>query len=216
MPRVIIPVKNTPQNSRTRKSKNSRPKGSAYPPPIYSTVQVDKVFRFRCTAAGTYDISFADLGDLHCFATGSTTAYQLARNVRLRAVEIWAREPSSGDPVTISCEFLATGAGIAGPGRVYTDTSAGPARPAHLWIRPPRTSAASLWQGSGNQSDFMSLVLPDEATIDVHYSYTMYENTVSAAVVGTVTGATAGTVYVRALNSSVSATALPPISYQTI
>lgn len=204
----------TKNNQKTRKSTNSTTKGPAYPPAFSPSVQVDKTFRFRCTAAGTYTITMADIGDLHCFATAANVAYQLGRCFRIRKVEIWARE--SGDPVTCSAEWTSTAAGSTGPSRVISDTSSGTARPAHIRVKPPKTSGSSLWLSSGAATAFLTLVLPDEATIDVSYSYVMYETTVGAAVTGAVAGATAGTVYVRALNSSVSQTALPPISYQTI
>lgn len=212
--RLLVKTSVPNKQTKTGRSKTSKPKGSLYPPSFYSSIQVDKCLRFRCTAAGTYVLTMADIGDLLCVATTSTAAFQLARHVRVRAIEIWGRE--SGDPVTVSAEFTSTAAGSAGPGRILSDTSAGTARPAHLRIKPPKSSGSSLWQSSGAATAWITLNLPDEATIDLHYSFVMYDTTVGAAVTGAVSGATAGTIYVRALNSSVSTTALPPISYQTI
>ena len=196
---------------------NSKMGGQGHPPMLSTSVQVDHAFRFNVATAGGYNVTCKDLGDLLCMADTATSAYQLGRAVRIRKVEMWAG-PNAATlaPVTISCEFLGTGGDTTGNSRIWSDTSIGSTRVASLSVGPPKASRAAQWQDSTDTDILCQLGVPVGAIIDIHYSVVLRDGVGVSAVTGAVAGATAVTVYLRALTSTSSTTAIPPVSYLTI
>ncbi len=205
--------KNQKSNKKS-KSRNSGA-GSAQPLSFKPTIQVDHKFRFQANAAGTSTISTVSLGDLLCVAATTTSAYQIAKSVRIRRVEMWGPPASNLTPVTVSLEWADGSAGTYGNSIKISDTSVGSTRVAHLNAKPPKSTQTSMWQSATSGNNLFTLIYPSGAIIDVHYSMTVQEDAGATAVTGAVAGATVGQVYVRSLDSP-SATILIPVSYLTI
>ena len=186
------------------------------PPQFSPTISVGHVFRFQNSAAISLDVSGVSLGDLLCVATSATSAYQLANAIRVRRVEIWGTASNTFAPVTVSCDFSGATAGSFGPSRVYSDTSVGATRVAHVVAKPPRDSQAYQWQSSSSTATLFRLVLPAGAVMDLHYSLTLRDSSGVAAVTGAVAGATTGQLYVRSLDSTAGTAIINPLSYVTI
>ncbi len=206
--------KNQKSNKKS-KSRNSGA-GTAQPMQFKPTVQVDHKFRFQATTAGTATISATSLGDLLCLADTATSAYQIAKSVRIRRVEMWGPPASTLVPVTVSLEWEGVSAGAYGNSIKISDTSVGSTRVAHLNVKPPKSSQISQWQSATAGNNLFTLIYPVGAIIDVHYSMTIREDAGAQAVSGAVAGATVGQVYLRSLDSVAGAAILPPVSYITI
>ncbi len=177
---------------------------------------IGKTFRFKAASAGTYTITWKDLGDLWCVAATTTSAYQLANTVKIRAIEIWAPMAADLIPVTTSVEWVATNGVGQGNSALKSDTSMGSNSPAHVFARPPKRTLEGFTQFSGSSDSAFRVVLPLNAIIDVHLTLAIREDGTASPVGGAVAGATVGANYVRALNSNTSTTTIPPLSYQTI
>ncbi len=203
-------------------SRNSRrnanlKQGSDHPGQLMTSVSISHCFRFQSSAAINMTVTNVSLGDLLCMASAATAAYQLANAVRIRKVEIWGGPDSTLAPVTVAVDFSSNTVGGIGPSQRFSDTSIGSTRIAHLVAVPPKSATASMWQVSnGAVISLFRLELPANAVIDIHYSLTLRDETGQQAVTGAVAGATAGQLYVRALDSTTGGAILQPLSYVTI
>lgn len=196
----------------------SRRQMISHPQSLPISVQLDRTFRFQAVAASANDtVTPQDLGDFICVATATTAAYQLAKAIKIRKVEMWGPPASNLNPVTVACEFASPNAGTYGNSAKKTDTSVGSTEPAHLVHRPPKGSQASQWIDSTVGNVLFRLTYPANAIIDITYSAVLRDESGVQAVAGAVAGATVGQLYYRALNSASSSTTnLPPVSLITI
>lgn len=149
-----------------------------------------------------------------CFATSSTAAYRCLDGIKLKHVEIWSANTSGNSSNTCQLEWLSTN--YAGnSGTVLIDTALGVTDIAHIYAKPPKDSGASLWV-SGNPStsiNFFSITIPPGSVVDVSCIISMKENDTASSVLGTVSGATAGTFYYRYLDSNGSKLLAPLGAY---
>ncbi len=205
------------KNQKSNKKSKSRNGGvgTAQPIQFKPTVQVDHKFRFQASAAGSSTITTDSLGDLLCVAATATSAYQLAKSIRIRRVEMWGPPASNLSPVTVALEWEALSAGSFGNSIKLSDTSVGSTRVAHLNAKPPKSTQVSMWQSATAGNNLFTLTYPVGAIIDIHYSMTVREDAGAQAVTGAVAGATVGQVYCRNLDSTGS-NLLNPVSYISI
>jgi hypothetical protein len=176
------------------------------------TIQIDKVVRFQASAAGTSSVSNIDIADMFCVAATAISAYQLAKAIRIRKVEMWGPPPATLAPVTVSVEWP----GVDGNSVQHSDTSIGATRVAHLCAKPPKEALCSMWRTGSAVTNFLfTLNYPINAIVDVHVSLSLQEQAGAIAVTAAVAGATVGQLYCRKLDSTTSAL-LPPISYISI
>lgn len=208
------PKSNRKRVSGTRSNPGTRT--AAHPPPFTPSITVSKHQRFQASAAGTYTIKAVDLGDLICMAATATSAYQLARTVKLQKITVWGPPSDTLVPVTTSLEWSGITAAVQGNSLTLSDTSIGATTPSCVSGSPPRTARASQWQLSTDVGVLCTITVPLNAIIDVHYKFVVEEKAGLTSVTGAVAGASVGQVYCRALTSSTSTTALPPLSYITI
>lgn len=206
---------NKPQRVNGTRQNQVRMNGS-HPPPFTPSITVSKHQRFQASAAGTYSIKASDLGDMICMAATATSAYQLARTVKLNSIRIWGPPADTLVPVTVSLEWAGITTATQGSSLTVSDTSIGSTTPACVRGSPPRTARASQWQLATDVGVLCTIIVPLNAIIDVRYSFVMEEKSGVTSVTGAVAGAAAGQVYCRALTSTSSTTALPPLSYITI
>ncbi len=198
---------NSQQSQRQRMARRSiigakRSQGTATPAQLYTSVQVDKVFRFKTSSASTSSsINAQSLGHLLAMALTATTAADLANNVRVRAIEMWGPPSSDLVPVTVSCEYAGANTGGFGNSKVKSDTSVGSTRVAHVKCYPPKGSQAAQWQLASTQNGLFTLVFPTNTIIDLHYSIMMQDK--AGVLTGdTIAGAIAGQLYLRPLDGN--------------
>jgi len=188
--------------------------GSAQPRSLTATIQVDKVLRFKFTGAlSNVQISDTDLLDLICVATTATAASQVASAIKVRRMEMWA-DPVAGGSLC-SIEDNASTGPVGGPSRVKEDTTLGVSRPAHVIWRPAPGSTQSLWLQSELGNNWFQLISSGAGYLDVHVSWILQDGEAIVPVTAAVAGATAGRLYVRALDSN-GAKSIVPVSYSTI
>ncbi len=187
-----------------------------HPPPFVPSLTLNKVFRFKASAAMVNDVlSIKDVGTMLIMATGATTSNTLSTAFRLRKVEMWGPMASDLVPVTVSVEFQFTPtSGLGGPSKLQSDTSMGSTVCAHVSAVPPAGSSASFWQADYTTDGMCLLNGPSNSVVDLTIEYTLNDSLAAGTAV-TVVAATAGVIYVR--KPDVSSTAvLVPISFPTI
>lgn len=216
---VTFRLKNS--NSRGRRNRNRQNRGrraTQFPPQLQASIQIDKVIRFKASATlNAAVVTDQDLVQLMCVATSATVANNLPVAAKLRRIEAWAPPSSTGAAVVLAIEDLGLNAagGFSGPSRRVEDVTLGQSRPAHVVFTPSPQSLSSKWiDGSGSVS-MISLTGPADTTFDVHISWTLQDGESPVSTVPAPAGATAGTLYIRSLNSS-GANNIPPVSYTTI
>lgn len=188
---------------------------------LKSTVQVKHRFRFVANGSSYSGIiSFDDLADLLCVATGAIAAFRLFDAVRLREVEIWACNAAGDASNTAEVEFLNT-ATTGGPGVTFSDTAMGLQNIAHVHAKPPKGSRADLWLNNatgqlGNDYALFRLAVPKGGIVDIVLEGCFYDNDTSVSVTGTVASATVGKIYCRPLDSAQNTAHLLPISWDYI
>lgn len=187
--------------------------GTSQPQALRASIQVDKVVRFKNTAAlSNVSVIAQDLLDLFCVATSAVAAYGLATSVKVRKLEMWVDPVAGGSFCSI--EDLTNG-NVGAPSRIKEDTTLGVTRPAHLVWKPATGSLQSLWCNQGVGGKLFELNSSGAGYVDVHYSFVLQDGETPIAVGAVVAGATVGQLYCRALNSS-TGTNLLPVSYPTI
>ncbi len=185
------------------------------PPALVASFNGTKTIRFYVVNNGTYVMQINDLLDLICVATSATTAYRLFDSVRLRKIEMWASSPSGTNNTLVSVEDI-NSSGVpylTAKSQSVQDMVVGTARAAHLVYRPTAGTVQSSWftASNGSTAGILSLSVPPGAVIDVTIEYTMADgNQGPSATASSITSATAGNVYCRALCVSQSATGIIP------
>lgn len=190
-------------------------KGTAFPPQIPASIAVDHVFRFTATEAlAAAEVTCNDLFDLLVMAITTTAARRINESVRVCSVEMWCPPSSTGASTVLALEEGVRASGISSPSRRLEDVTMGQDRPAHVRWSPKSDSWLSNWLPADTGVSFI-LTGPAGTTLDVHLRTTIADGTLGGNVGASVAGATAGRVYIRALNSN-GANTIPPVSYQTI
>jgi len=142
-----------------RKQRSSM--GNLAPPQIETNIRYSHRYRFTVTAAAvSTQVTGLDLlgvGGTIGTATNSQVM-PITQNLRLKSVSVWAPPPAQGSNATATVEFIGSAAtGLYG-NKEFSDTSVSTARPAVVHCRPPRGSAASLWQNPNNVNNTLFLI----------------------------------------------------------
>ncbi len=217
----MIPNSNKKRGARRRVTQNKSPvngaNGSTFPKQLPASIQIDKVIRFKASAALTdAPVAIADLMDLLCVAATTTSAYRLPTAVKLRKIEAWSPPDSAGAATILAVEEVAQGTGFVSPSRRIEDVTMGQSRPAHIVWKPQVDTLLSKWlNDTGFSANLIRLTGPSGSTFDVHISFVLQDGESTVAVAAAVVGATVGRLYIRSLNSSGSNN-ISPVSYVTI
>ncbi len=213
----MMPNKKIASRRSNQKKSGNGGKGSIFPAQLLSTIQIDKVIRFKASSAlSSAPVTATDIQDLLCVATGATAAYRLASAFKLRKVEAWAPPASDGAAVTLAVEDAVPTSSFTGPSKRVEDVTMGQSRPAHLVWKPGAESLLSKWlQSTAGLGALLELTGPTGTTFDVHLSMILQDGEAPQAVLAAVSAATVGTLYIRSLNSNGSNN-IPPVSYSTI
>jgi len=168
--------------------------------------------RFAVTTAQTRAaFTFQNLLDSINIVASAVTAFDLFDQVRVNFVEIWAAPVQGNAPQQVALEYSGATVGVAGDGRLYSDSSMG-IEPAHVRAAPSRLSQAGLWQASSTGVAFQ-LTAPIASIIDVDLSFRTVQSDAPVAVQNVPAGATPGQLYYRGLDGlAIAATQLPPVT----
>ncbi len=154
-------------------------------------------------------MTFANLLDSMFVATAAAVGYDLWDVVKVNFVEMWSVPTSA--TTTVAVDFPGAGAGIAGDGRITSDTSMG-LSPAHIKCKPSRQSAAGQWQATNGLVAFTLLQCPQDAVIDVDVSFRNSSST-PVLTASAPAAATAGQFYYRGLDGlPVATTKFPAVA----
>lgn len=164
--------------------------------------EVSRKYRFVSTS-GTPTVIRVNTLIASCgvLATTATTGSSVFQSVKLRSVEIWSPPASQGAAST--CSVLWPLSNESQP-REISDTTVSTAVPAHVSCGPPSHSLASFWNTATSGSALMTLTAPPGSIIDVAVSIVMGDG-VTASASAVLVGATPGSVYFCALDSSTAA-----------
>ncbi len=187
------------------------------PPPFRASLALRQKFRFAASsAASDLQITSGDLRDLIVMATGATAANNLLASVRVRQIWVWGPMASDLKPVTVSVEFPQTGDAYGAPAVIVSDTSMGAMRSAFLAVKPPKTALASQWLNLAvTTTPLFQLTFPSDSIVDVSFDLVLQNGQGASSPSAPVSGATAGVVYIRALDNR-TGTVLVPIAFPTI
>jgi len=165
------------------------------PPKLTTSIQFTHTFRWVCIASPGVTNQLITTGmilDSLVVSVTTQATFSIIDAFRIKRVDLWAPAITNGfnsmftpvpaAPSVISLEFNGSGAGNIGtkPNRVL-DTSMGAARNACLSLRPPRDSAASMWQAtpeSGSQTVGAGIIVscPGGSIMDITMSIKLQNN----------------------------------------
>lgn len=198
------------RNSRRSKpAKVGRREAQAHPPQTTFQFSTERRMRFNVTTAlQEQAFTFENLLDTIGVAKTTTAGQNLFTHVKVKAVEMWA-VPVVGNVALVACQFVGSGSGAVGSGRVVSDTSMG-IQPAHIIARPERMSQVGQYQVSNAAAAF-ELTAPVGTVIDVMVSFRNVLDNGAAAAANALVGATAGQVFYRGLDGNpIASTIVPP------
>jgi hypothetical protein len=162
------------------------------PPQHDACVVIKKRFRFKAIVAlSEQQILQTYLLDMLAMPINANAAYRLAATARIRAIEVWGFNPTSGPPAEVAVEFNSATANIASSNKRYSDISVSSAYPAHIRAVPDRDAAASKW--FAGTSNIAKISCPIGSIIDFEMDLVLVNGeaavatrVISAGVAGTV------------------------------
>jgi len=163
-------------------------------------------------------ITNIDLLDLKCVAISAVAANRILTGVRLRKVEMWCANSSSGSANTIQVEMQTANPYFGNDSKLFADTAVGTTNVAHVCAKPPRGSFADAWLPIvvGTAFEIFNVTGPQGSIIDVHLVVTFADDEAATSVSGAVAAATAGILYTRKLDSTNASPLITPIGVITI
>ncbi len=186
-----------------------------HPFPSVSEVQtvVHRKLRSTCNTGGNYDIFPRDIMDAWCVAATTTSAYQLACAVQIRSIKLWVMSSTAAGSGSAAITTY-SGSSLPGLGsrsRVLTVNALGQNENGFGQLKAPkRLTGEALWAWSTAQTfstyPLFSIDVGATARVVIELEYNAQINSGLAAgpttVQGSLSGATVGVVYSRAINSA--------------
>ncbi len=185
------------------------------PPPMQSSITINKVFRFFGTSDTTQAVLYSDLLAYVGLAVDTTHVTNIADIVKLNSIEAWGATQSDGSS-TIAIELPANNTSIGAKSVYKSDTSLSVSFPAHVLMKVPANCSQYNWQQSSSNVAFnlyhSSLGNTNPVIVDVNISLVL-SDTVLALNSRVVSGATANSMYYGPMNASA---AFVPVILPTI
>jgi hypothetical protein len=147
------------------------------------------------TAFTVETITAATILNFMAFATGATTAYRVARAVKLKYIELWEPYQGVGQITSVAgVEMYGTGATNTGTNDERFASSATPDAPGHLLVRPPKGTLIGYWQNEASTLTYCDIKNCEVGTvIDFAFLWSGRDNdTSTSAVTVSVSGLSAG------------------------
>lgn len=210
-------------SSRVSQKKSPSVRGNnKNPPQLLVSTKFTQRYRFIANGAGgtVKTITFFDLIDLICVATGAAAAVRLCSGVKIKSIDVWAANSAGNASNTVQLEWLQS-LFIGGPDEVINDTCLGLQDIAHIHCRPPRGSRVSEWLSNsalvgGADVDLFTLTIPQGGVVDLVLEQVLVESEASIGVTGAVVAATLGKFYTRSLDSATGTATIVPVGRDTI
>jgi hypothetical protein len=217
-------MQNTSRARRSKKQSGTKGRNPASlpnkPPQLITSTTMARVFRYRCTGGGTYQISSTQLANQLTIAATTTLLYSMFAAVKLKSLKIWSNPP--GGSGGVSAPIAVRWANPAGQQKIISDSGMGSTFGAKIHTRPPPQSLASFWNTSAAQVELCYVQLNVGDIIDVSVVFSVQNQALGTADEApnglAVTGpATVGVVYTPALDLAVVGTNnLVPVDQKTI
>ncbi len=187
--------------------------GFKYPQPFRAVPVQSSKIRFNVISSiATLTIMAQDILKLHCFATGATTGYGLARAILLKSVELWVPFQTAAMTDTLGgIVFYGTGATNTGTNDERFAVGASYDKPAHLVAKPPRGTLVGYWQNYQSSLTMFDLRnLPLGSIVDLSFDWISGENQTGTNVgpFSISAGSSVGEVGVHPPSASLSAVGL--------
>jgi hypothetical protein len=183
------------------------------PPQFNSSVRMTYKQRYLSTSAGGHNIKTLDLFNTKIVAATAILGYSIFQGLRILKVEMWCSNSAGSTPLTleIAWEDIANQY-IGSPGSNVSDTAMGTADVAHVHAKPPKNSFAETWLPLNPASNMyvFSIVCPAGTVIDVTYDAYLGSDQGPFNSV-TLSGATPGILYTRALDNTTSGVLIPVV-----
>jgi len=178
------------------------------PPPRHLTCNIHHVYRFRCTASGTYAVTIANfVGSLGVMGTVvNSTAVTLASSFKLRSIKMWP--PSNAGSDFGYLEWASAWTTLQRDEQVLASLPDGITVPTSLTFRPGKGSIAAMWTSNNANSAYFNLNAVTGAIIDVDVDWTITNALASQSIAGFAAIAL-GSIYYLALDGRASNKLLP-------
>jgi hypothetical protein len=207
-------------NGRVSKNKFSRVSGIPNPPQWSSTLRTDFTQRFVVQSGGVNQLAInnIELQDLKCMATGATAAYRIFGAMKLNWVKAWCANSSATASNTIVIEMITTNPYSGSIAKTFTDTAVGTTNVAYVKAVPPGNSYTGEWLPNvgANPYEVFNITAPAGTVVDVNLSVELIDDESAIAVTYSVSGATAGYLYTRNLDSAAGTPRIEPIGVNYI
>jgi len=174
------------------------------PPQLESNIRLTHKFRFTATAAATgSSINGLCLsgvaGVIGIFI--NTDVQPIAQAFRLKRVSIWSPPAAQGSNATAAVEFVGGATGLYG-NREFSDTSVSTSQPAYVSCRPPKDSAASMWQDPTVANNILfNITCGAGSIVDVEMDYILTDLNGSNVTLLSAATAALGRMYYLALDN---------------
>lgn len=186
-----------------------------HPPPIRPSLTYRNRLRFTVgTALTQFIVTQTNILDTMLVATSAVAGFQLFKQFRIRAIEVWGPSPAAGTATTVSVSFpqAAPSAGVVGDSIVFSDTSVS-VEPAHVRATPGKT-LAGMWQ-TNTSASVCAITAPSGSVIDVELEFSSDFGTTTggnANLTQALVGAATGNLYFRGLDGlALAGTNIPSV-----
>lgn len=184
------PNKQTKQTPKPKKAVKPQPNS---PPQLQTSIQVDKIFRFRSSAAGTIALEPNDLLFLLSCSISATQSASLATSVKLKEISMWGPMAADLVPVQVSIDWNTNNSGLfGGRSNEIVDLSMTASHPAKLRSKPPKDSVCRQWLNASNSLSMCTFSFPVNCIIDIRVSFMLRDESTTAPLLSTSTIATVG------------------------
>jgi len=190
-------------------------KENIFPPQLTIPIVVGKTFRFQNQSGSDIQrsLSFIEILDLLCVGFPPASAYRIMTSVRLKSLEIWASQLTSGAPATVSFDPDGDTPGSYGPSSMKSDTAVGTARPAHIKVKFDERLQVGQWQGPNSSANVGFMTIPRDGIVDLTCTFVVQDSIGTHPVSGNISTPTLGQVYCLHLDSADPSPQLVPVSY---
>lgn len=130
-------------------------------------------------------------------ASSTTASFNISALFRLKRVRMWGPVATTGVPVTVALTWENSQQDFMTPPKTLSDTATSIDYPAHLDLRPPRTSLADKWHASNSTNVALFMNFPLNTVIDFTFDWVLNDDASNYGPIGgpTLVAAVAGTFY---------------------
>lgn len=170
------------------------------PPTIPTNITFSHTYRMRKSTAMDGVVTIRDLLLMSgCVANTTTSALSIYSSIKLNYIEVWAMA-SAGVPSYITLTWLQN-TDFGDSTKEISDSSLSSAYPSHILVRPPTSTAQSMWQSGKINHQMFKIVASTTVLIDVNVTLILSDGVSTSGSIAS-SGLTVGTIYYTPFLSS--------------